>query len=760
MSLIIAVKAAEETTKRQCLRPFIHFPRDNQHALGPEKDDEMSQSQTLGHETPSTGDVPAAKRRKLRKGTQSCWECKRRKARCTFSASTPDVCEACKRRGSDCVGQEHTEEPPPLGSHKHIVDRLGQVEALVGQLLKAARRDGTVQNRRASASTEILSSSSGAESPLQPNVTRFASNSTLNQHENKTSLPNLSSPRITQDAFDGETMPGAHDAISQALLAAWPSQHDTDIILTIPVETCQIIRAPPPPGSHPVIIARRLVTLASFIQCMPTTYSRLEELTTDPETLMIRAAKKAHDLVTSNDELVASLEGIECIMLESLYENYSGNLRRAWLSTRRAITIAQMLGLDRGVTPPSFAGASADAEEIWFRLVQFDRYVSLMLGLPQSCPEDLYADHGVLERCTGVERMIRLCCVASGRILQRNNPGICPQTLTEEVDRMLKDASSAMPAQWWTTPNMASCENEMERVGEIVRFNHHFMHYNILLQLHFPYLLQPKSEKEYDYNRMAAVTASREILSRFQVFRASQVAGHYCRGIDLVIFVAATALSLAHICCETRQGDTGFDGFPFLAHQRLSDRGVLEQTLSTMQKLAATNDAIATKVATLLKRLLAVEEEVAGGGKYSVTSVAGFRRDTGDFSHRTELIEQDAVLKIHLPHLPSIKIERTSMGGRISPVSPITQHRYAFGDVPPPETHQVNVSIDPWKTPATTSAAGNNNGWIPRGIESENPATTSLYDISTEDWALESLDLTFLDSFIEGSVELDTNYAC
>ena len=78
---------------------------------------------------------PAPKRRKLRKGTQSCWECKRRKAKCIFSDSL-GICDSCKRRGTDCVSQDTDENPPPLGSNKHLVDRLGEVEALVQHLLK------------------------------------------------------------------------------------------------------------------------------------------------------------------------------------------------------------------------------------------------------------------------------------------------------------------------------------------------------------------------------------------------------------------------------------------------------------------------------------------------------------------------------------------------------------------------------------------------------------------------------------------------
>ncbi|KAK8041080.1 hypothetical protein PG994_014087 [Apiospora phragmitis] len=49
---------------------------------------------------------PQSKRRKIRKGTQSCWECKRRKVRCTFVASADSTCDGCRSRRTNCVSQE------------------------------------------------------------------------------------------------------------------------------------------------------------------------------------------------------------------------------------------------------------------------------------------------------------------------------------------------------------------------------------------------------------------------------------------------------------------------------------------------------------------------------------------------------------------------------------------------------------------------------------------------------------------------------
>lgn len=49
-----------------------------------------------------------AKRRRLRKGTHSCWECKRRKMKCIFDPLAT-TCNGCLRRGSRCISQEFPE---------------------------------------------------------------------------------------------------------------------------------------------------------------------------------------------------------------------------------------------------------------------------------------------------------------------------------------------------------------------------------------------------------------------------------------------------------------------------------------------------------------------------------------------------------------------------------------------------------------------------------------------------------------------------
>jgi hypothetical protein len=80
-------------------------------------------------------DEPNSKRRKVRKGTQSCWECRRRKVRCIFTTTIDAICENCRRRGTACNSQEHSDEPIPSAGSNRVEARLGRVEQLIEHLV-------------------------------------------------------------------------------------------------------------------------------------------------------------------------------------------------------------------------------------------------------------------------------------------------------------------------------------------------------------------------------------------------------------------------------------------------------------------------------------------------------------------------------------------------------------------------------------------------------------------------------------------------
>jgi hypothetical protein len=69
-------------------------------------------------------------------------------------------------------------------------------------------------------------------------------------------------------------------------------------------------------------------------------------------------------------------------MIEAQYQNYAGNLHKAWMAVRRATAVAQLMALHRGFNSPSLKILDAETrksfnpDHMCFRLVEMDRYLS------------------------------------------------------------------------------------------------------------------------------------------------------------------------------------------------------------------------------------------------------------------------------------------------------------------------------------------------------------------------------------------------
>lgn len=339
-----------------------------------------------------------------------------------------------------------------------------------------------------------------------------------------------------------------------------------------------------------------------------------------------------------------------------------GNVRRAWIVLRRAMAMAQMLGLDRqtrAVTHNADTDGSqavSPSERIWFLLVHYDQYLSLVLGISPNLPEHSQTTARLLQKCTPSQRMGRLHSMAAGRILQRNRVNMYDVAETNKIDKILQEAAGCMPAQWWLPPDRID-DRDNEKVF-IDRLMVHFAHYNILLQVHIPYMLRSLSgQQQYYYSTSAVVNCSREILVRFTTFRTRYPLVSYCRGLDIFTFIACIALSLLHIHCS-REGqraascdDVGIYGL--LTHQRLVHRGLMERALQNIEKIAQIekDDKITNGIAPVFQKLLLLEEDAHRGTNYSIHLPADAEQPIPSSS--------DA-LSLEVPFCGTIKISRES----------------------------------------------------------------------------------------------------
>lgn len=614
----------------------------------------------------SCGGIEAGRlRRKVRKGTRSCWECKRNKTKCNLASTLDAICGGCKRRGVQCLSQEFYTKPPV--QKRQFDDQVGGIERL-----------GDV----------------GAGRSCQ---------------ETFRNLPKAdirSAPYVCRQHLILQPQPGNVELIN-ALLSAWPKPADLESLLEAPIQNIAVchgliclpwkdtlergVSTPrkllclPPVEAHPVLHALKLLTLATFLQSLPSSFHQHRNNVLNVKDIEEKSLNAAVRLVASSDELILSVEGIELLMMESMYHNNGGNLRKAYLVMRRALSVAQLLGLDRDISTHSTTFIDESTKSrinpsvMWFRIVQSDNYLSLMLGLPAGSDQISFTSSEIIRPLMDIERLEQSITAASARIMKRDRQPDYDCQETQAIDQLLLDAAQQMPTRWWLPPDLSqdtTC-NGADSLLETTRMMDQLAYFYGLSRVHLPFLLRPAPAGEYDYNRVTCLTANREILSRFVSFRAVQIrTGCFCRGVDLLAFMASLTICLFHIQGSfIRNNSHGerYDtyAFSYLCHQRPTDRAVVERVLELMLEVASADpsDTIANSVIETLEHILRIEAEAREGILYQTDSTD----ERGD--HNASTVDnfpidlQDA-LRIRIPHFGTVKVSRvrstvnnsTSMG--------------------------------------------------------------------------------------------------
>ncbi|KAL2401284.1 Dehydrocurvularin biosynthesis regulator [Exophiala dermatitidis] len=418
----------------------------------------------------------------------------------------------------------------------------------------------------------------------------------------------------------------------------------------------------PHPTTHPVLIAKHMLLLASLLQHLhPEVHAEIKGLSETPQAMSARLANLAIDYVTTKDELLGSMEGLECIMMESVYQANLGNLRRSWVAGRRAVTVAQLMGLNRSDNRSQFEVLDArmkyDPRVIWSRIVFLDRFLCLMLGLPQGCTEKNMGFEALLTGSLPLERLERIHCAVASRVLERNElePSAQDLSITRTLDLGLQKAARSVPSKWWLTPKLDSAGTDSRSMfWDTGRLFAQVLHYNLLNQLHLPYMLRSSmADRKYEYSRITCVNASREILTRFISLRSFNGIASSCRIIDFLALMASITLLLAHLDSYHLGTEN------LLAHQYHSDRAMIEQVHENFREVNSVNsDALSAHSADLLQRLLAIEAESTHGfsqfaGRVSVHKAGTESSQAG--------VDDEGAVSVHVPYFGVIRITREGM---------------------------------------------------------------------------------------------------
>ncbi|RDW68862.1 putative Zn(II)2Cys6 transcription factor [Aspergillus mulundensis] len=628
----------------------------------------------------------AAKVRKVRKGTHSCRECRRRKVKCIFASANDDVCIICRRRGTKCVSQ-------------------GDVG--FGRRLESPGLPPTPVSAR-----------------LIP---------------------------ITEPAIRANT--------TNVLLQALPCPEDIELLLgktSSPTEMLREQISIPSllhPESHPVLLGRQMLLFAAALQHVSPT-ATIPGLTEHHRMIMERLAETTIRTVTTNDELLGTLEGLENIILEAFYHIDSGNIRRAWITMRRAVMAAQLMGLhhpgqyrfklisDRNGLDPAI---------MWACIVSMERAMSLLLGLPTSTGD-------VTPEVRNTHDNIHTLVVhMTSRILHRNQLDASQQStrdLTKEIDLELIQLTEQLPSSFWRPPALAGLEmDSAEAFWEARRATDHMCYYMLLSQLHLPYVLCPSHTPHVIYSRLSCLTASREILARQIAIRTFNPITAWSRMGDFLALTAGMTLMLIHIVSH---GHKDVDNGSLLIHERLRDRARVEQALDCMKSMSELHeDVLAAKCAVMLKDLLAIEAAAAQGR----------RACSADKDDRAEL-------SIQVPHLGMVRIApggitfmpHSKIGHNLHPTEGAGVTIGGIGSIrvqglssPPSSEHHTNncnsgATCDIPAIHVPTTVIG------PQSVDELPPTDYSLPEdrmfpdaaAGMDDWVFQGFDTAFFDTLTRG----------
>ncbi|KAI0107145.1 hypothetical protein GGR51DRAFT_548484 [Nemania sp. FL0031] len=692
------------------------------------------------------GAAPEPKRRKVRKGTRSCWECRRRKIRCLYSSEDAAICVNCESRGTNCVSQEFADEQSSAPDRR-VTQRLGRVEEMLEKLVEKIMPDSYSSGKgRPSTSVSPASAAEvvdpepvGSECPFsvgKPPMFEVLAPLRKNGKAPAAPCPSVADlPTPASSQHEPAALGPKYTQVSKTLHELLPCQQDIDAIAAASPATnfvisffCRyrdivsgktedpsLICVIPPSTSHPTVLARRLMQLTNCIQqIQPTTPLRLVT-TESTRCLMAKFVTVVTELVAYSDDLIGYGEGLETLTLISLYHGNAGNLRKAWLMLRRAISVAQLMGVDRlGDKPLKSADPAANpltlikAKSIWFRLNFTDRYLSLLLGLPAGTDDNSFLLDDPDDE--PMDKLEKQHTVVMGAIIKRNSTKGDPSFgMTQAIDCDLEAAARSVAAEFWQLPPVDAVVDggPAERIRAMTQLMLQMNHHNLLILLHLPFMLRDPKERRWDYSKATCVSSSRQLLRTFLVFRKMNKASNACRHTDYGALTASMTLLLGYLDPKLQARDQN------TTLQRESDRGLIQEARDKLQQMADRNgDKLARDAACVIGRLLPLLNPdlmaSGGGGNEGVGEVPAIHLEIPYLgtininpSAHAQTPQHDVQPHAHATPAPNINSNAKATSASI----PVNQNDYVNFPAYPTPSHISQSAATEWSTPSDHPAS-------------------------------------------------------
>lgn len=237
-----------------------------------------------------------------------------------------------------------------------------------------------------------------------------------------------------------------------------------------------------------------------------------------PASLQEEAMAAAESVLAADQRIADTIDGLECMIIQSKYYINMGKPRTAWLIGQRALSTCHVFGVHNGSGDQSDKTRSR-WEAVRLKFWNRDRQLSLLLGLPYASPllqRDLPTVDDAYINTQGSRAIWMQLGVFSGHVTDRNlDPKKATFSQTLDIDHEMETFKSALPFERLESPSDPNLS--LQAIEDI--FLSRFIFHNIRKLLHLPYMLMAMTDKRFEYSRDAALNASREMIGIYLILR-------------------------------------------------------------------------------------------------------------------------------------------------------------------------------------------------------------------------------------------------
>jgi hypothetical protein len=516
------------------------------------------------------------KKRSLRNGTRSCFECnyfslslsyhyftdssavgyrrltyflgRKRKSKCTFLPEHFSRCTECYGRGIPCVDQEYVDALSVPQRGQTVRDRLSHLELMMEAVQKelklkslipestghdeaGATVSGPLQNhdKPSKKMTTAISTDQNPDNSCQE-FSRISPVSTAS-YESMTSVKGGWDTSSTQQPFWANSLIEFACLSNKDLKDFRVHQALASVISKNTDLEANIDKSQPSWNGFRMLGTKKAATFTSFgdfIRYAQSSGSPVD-IAVAIQTLALTAESQFVDQVTfmvdrliiADDDYMASMEGIRCALLQGNIYSESGQIVPSFKAWRRAILQAQLMGFHKNRPTP-------EHERVWWALYTVDRFASLQLGIPYAVPDyqcnmSFRGEHLGHHFGETFQSQLTYLGRIAGKItdhsLKHGENGRNERDEVAQLDQELAQISAQLPSDTWIT-NEAPSDDDVTKARQWRQQVLILLaYYELFFALHFPYMLKSVSDTRYAPFRDRCLRVAQKFLVVYKKLR-------------------------------------------------------------------------------------------------------------------------------------------------------------------------------------------------------------------------------------------------